>query len=577
MHLNKQQVVIMRPPLKIVMNLMFVASIFILLTSGWRISMKTSLIVDMHYGILIGAGWTSADYGNISVATTTAAVSAGSYDIPVSGNFGLNVGILATYQAADGQWYAFKIRSSSSTLLQSDRPLQAIASGATIGNVYKNDAHPNDNGGKMIVDAMLRELSDPILGRARNIERIYRDTDAWSSFNASVSFSVVSDYNYPGADMIGERAAVASGYQPGGVISPSVSLMGGDYIVKIPVNTGSLGGGANTVTVLVEQQQDDGTFLQVASRDYIGFAATYLAEVPFHDDGSKAVRVKAVSVGGTASWNFMAGQIEFDRVVGPTINVTTGKIVLLADSWGTPAAPGVVASPIAQALTSRLTGATLAIKGVAGNRSDQLISRFATDVTTETPDIVLVIVGTNDFYQSITPAAFEANLATLKNMILAIGAQPIFLTPSVGAITYSPSQLFPSRQYESYVRFLDYNQPSPLLSYPLRLLHAFEEKFTVPAGQSRDILVSPGVTKTAAFMPFMSCDNPNLTVDVGFDVGGTMQDAQTFNPSQTVRKWWLNRPPSALAGFLTVTVNNDTATDQTATLNTEIAWNGDLS
>lgn len=63
--------------------------------------------------------------------------------------------------------------------------------------------------------------------------------------------------------------------------------------------------------------------------------------------------------------------------------------------------------------------------GVAGNRTDQAISRFATDVAAYKPQVVHIALGTNDAVQSVSAASIIANLTTLIVASQSIGAKAI--------------------------------------------------------------------------------------------------------------------------------------------------------
>jgi lysophospholipase L1-like esterase len=52
-------------------------------------------------------------------------------------------------------------------------------------------------------------------------------------------------------------------------------------------------------------------------------------------------------------------------------------------------------------------------KGVNGQRSDQILSRFPRDVVAENPKVVIVLAGVNDIYQGRTPAWIERNLEAM--------------------------------------------------------------------------------------------------------------------------------------------------------------------
>jgi lysophospholipase L1-like esterase len=53
---------------------------------------------------------------------------------------------------------------------------------------------------------------------------------------------------------------------------------------------------------------------------------------------------------------------------------------------------------------------TVLNRGVNGQRSDQILSRFERDVVKEKPAVVVVLAGVNDIYQGRTPGSVKSNL-----------------------------------------------------------------------------------------------------------------------------------------------------------------------
>lgn len=345
-------------------------------------SAPPSFVFDMHYGPLLGHGWVENDPGGVRTAIVKDDVPVGAYSIRVFDNVGLVPGILAVYRAVNGEYYSFKIRDVTGSEIFSDRPLQAISVGSIVANAYKNDAHPNIYGGAAIVDAFLRQASDPVLGATQTLEQ---------------------------ANIIG-----------------ATRLSAGHYVAKFPLTV------HRAATITVEGERG-----VIARASFEGFDATYFAQMPFTIDRSSTV---TISVSDGAAW-----PVNIYRIVAPGVNINAGKVLLLADSWGTPEATDVQASPIVQQFRKRLDRARFVAKGVSGNRSDQLLARFKIDVAAERPDTVIVIVGTNDYYQGVTPQAFAGNIAKLKAEIAAIGARAVIFTPSVGA----PLKFAESRAYEA--------------------------------------------------------------------------------------------------------------------------------
>lgn len=77
-------------------------------------------------------------------------------------------------------------------------------------------------------------------------------------------------------------------------------------------------------------------------------------------------------------------------------------------------------------LGQRLTD--LGNAGVAGERSDQILTRFDTAVTAKAPGYVHILAGTNDVAQSVSAATIEANLTSMLTKAQAAGIRPIIGT-----------------------------------------------------------------------------------------------------------------------------------------------------
>jgi hypothetical protein len=123
---------------------------------------------------------------------------------------------------------------------------------------------------------------------------------------------------------------------------------------------------------------------------------------------------------------------------------TTGKHLLLGDSW-------FDEGSIYNRLVQKLSNATIINKGIGGNTTQDLINRFDSDVTPNTPDYVWIISGTNDYWKGVTTAQFKTNLNTLINKSKAINAKVIIIDSSVGEST-GPTGIENKFQSEEYVR-----------------------------------------------------------------------------------------------------------------------------
>jgi lysophospholipase L1-like esterase len=67
-------------------------------------------------------------------------------------------------------------------------------------------------------------------------------------------------------------------------------------------------------------------------------------------------------------------------------------------------------------------------KGVNGQRSDEILSRFGRDVLQEKPKAVIVLAGVNDIYQGRTSASVEGNLEAMYTLAERSGIVPLAAT-----------------------------------------------------------------------------------------------------------------------------------------------------
>ena len=142
----------------------------------------------------------------------------------------------------------------------------------------------------------------------------------------------------------------------------------------------------------------------------------------FYSDGAHA------HVGG------MSAIVDFALREFNDSSLNAGKHVLLGDSWFT---QGYVEGR----LRDRLQNASVVSKGIGGNKASDLLSRFDQDVTAESPDVVWLIAGTNDYYSEVTKDIFVNNMRQLIEKIIAIGARPIVFDSSLAPLVYGSDHL----------------------------------------------------------------------------------------------------------------------------------------
>jgi lysophospholipase L1-like esterase len=67
-------------------------------------------------------------------------------------------------------------------------------------------------------------------------------------------------------------------------------------------------------------------------------------------------------------------------------------------------------------------------KGIDGQRSDEILSRFGRDVAAEKPAVVIILAGVNDIYQGLTADSLERNLEEMYRLSERAGIVPVAAT-----------------------------------------------------------------------------------------------------------------------------------------------------
>ena len=129
------------------------------------------------------------------------------------------------------------------------------------------------------------------------------------------------------------------------------------------------------------------------------------------------------------------------RLNDPSLN--SGKHVLLGDSW-------FASDSIADRLAERLPGAWVVNKGIGGNKSSDMLARFEADVAAQSPDVVWLIAGTNDYFDEISTEEYVSNMSKLIEKVIALGARPIVFDSSLAPLMYGSDYLLQlSKSYAS--------------------------------------------------------------------------------------------------------------------------------
>jgi len=527
-------------------------------------------LIDLHFGILQGVGWTASEPGNIVPHTVTGSTS---NTITVNNVTGLYSGQLVVYLATNGEYYTSVIKLIGTLTLTMALPLPApVANGSLLYNFYRDDAHANTYGFNAVCDDGLRQLSKKRLMRT---EYQAKDASVWTPvLGATLTSQTATSYDNPSGAAIGERSILVqhASAANAGALSRPVALTGGDYVTQIYINPGTRDGGfTGTVNIGVEETTAEGltqtiAFLAVTP----AWGAAGLQELKYTSRPGSYIRVRVLSP-NSGPWRFYIGAMMHNRVGGYLNDVNRGKHVLLGDSWFTSG------GDFHNRLIARLNKASVVSAGVPGNRASQLIARFQTDVVPQNPDYVWVMVGTNDYYADVSNADFEQQIHQLRNMIQQIGAQPIFFNATVGAISYVPEQLTKSRSYALNIRYVP-QELGPNGPGGVQRNFTYSGSVTVAAGATTVLAVSPGQTRLPAMLRFLTQSLVGMTLKLEYSSaadGAGAVDLSTFTGIGVTNDFPLPRTDTALR-FVKLSVTNGTGSPITAWILADICWQQSL-
>ena len=106
------------------------------------------------------------------------------------------------------------------------------------------------------------------------------------------------------------------------------------------------------------------------------------------------------------------------RIVGIGDSTTAGTPGFLSPLEAPPKGRGNPESQYAYWIMRSYPQWTVLNRGINGQRSDQILSRFGKDVLQEKPDYVIVLAGVNDVYQGRSQESIRKNLRSMYEMAL---------------------------------------------------------------------------------------------------------------------------------------------------------------
>jgi PKD repeat protein len=190
---------------------------------------------------------------------------------------------------------------------------------------------------------------------------------------------------------------------------------------------------AGTYTVSLEATNSDGSDTETKTGYIVVSAAPTPTPTPAPQSG---LDFTATPTSGTVPLT-----VSFtSNIISPP---ASGLIVFLGDSITTDVGGGAFPTDIDA--NSSMDDYTISNKGVSGDKTYQMIARYPTDVTGQSPDYVSILAGINDIWIGSTPSQIETNLSTMYNWTLANNSKliisPIMYGTSYNGIPFADSDI----------------------------------------------------------------------------------------------------------------------------------------
>ncbi len=529
--------------------------------AGIRTETLQPMLVDMHFGAMLGVGLGDGESTGQVSTTVAAAVDGGQEVITVQSAGIFSVGQLIAYQGPSGDWYSAVVKGKAGNdITISPSIAESLSVGNTVATFYLNFSHPNDFGYSAIADYALRSVS-----RIESVAFAAKDAPSHWSVAGGGLLTPQTEVSYanPGGAGIQERGLLVQAGAPGdGAKSAKTPLPGGTYRVNLVINTPVRDAGYNgTTTISVIETTDTGVEYGIAQQTITSWGGIRSFNLDFTVRDGNRVHLLVVSDNAAAA-RFYLGCLRYIRIESKIVDLDRGRHVLLGDSY-------IANGTIFRRFTERLPNAEVLDASVAGDNTENLIARFGTDVAPLSPDYVWVMVGTNDFYQGVSAELFATRINILRTLIAGIGAQAIFFSNSVGDAFYVPTgeKLTLSRSYAINTEYL-----SSAPQYGLPRSQKFSvNALQVPAGVTVVAALSAGTTLSDAIIRYLAYTNTALEITVGYtgslDVpsvenpvvitGGAVQKSRPMPRTDSIEKFVVIMARNPTAGKLALTLVAD--------------------
>ncbi|WP_394243876.1 GDSL-type esterase/lipase family protein [Halopseudomonas laoshanensis] len=425
---------------------------------------RTTVVLDARARALKNTGWhPEGEIGGVAKYATTALVSAGALVIPVTNAANYKAGQLLTFQDLNGAWKSAVVKSISGNNISLKSGVETqLPSGAAVVNFYNDQSHPNFYGFRCIADYAVLDAA-----RAGKVLA----SDMADLFEVTGAVKTLVTENAPSMP-----AAPYYSVTAGGLRSRVYGDTGG---VRVSVVAGTVGAGEIKLTI--SEREQDSAFYSIKNATAQTDGGVVKLEVEFASAlGSEWYATVSSTV------QFVTGPVEVRESIAVN-DLNNGKHVLLGDSW-------FVLTGIFERISSLLPSARIVNKGVGGNRSDQLLARFYTDVELEKPNYVWIICGTNDNGQGTPVQTTNSNMKQLIRRVKDIGAVPLVFSPWVGYGAFeTPSANLSQSNYLRESRPLPSSDVS--VSYDITLAAGEERVVYLGIGSERDFIIKESVQK----------------------------------------------------------------------------------
>ena len=140
------------------------------------------------------------------------------------------------------------------------------------------------------------------------------------------------------------------------------------------------------------------------------------------------------------------------RIVGLGDSTTAGTPGFLSPLEARPEGRGNPESQYAYWMMKKHPDWTVLNRGIDGQRSDEILSRFDRDTVKAKPNYVIILAGVNDIYQGAPLESIKNNLLTMCQNSISVAIRPV----SASVLPYntaSPSEATAIRDLNSWIEY----------------------------------------------------------------------------------------------------------------------------